>query len=557
MAILLLSYSYNEVDASSTLTLPRRVVTEPNFFSQKAGHISCCHLAPHQQTTIIFQAGNTKHLNTSAHRIDMPVPHDRIPFKTKNKEKRRAHLLKLKKEKEGIKRDERFRRRRDEDKNPRLREERRSRNVPATIDRKRVWDEIDENAAEGDALGLAVDVGMLAKRRKTAGGGEEEGQVAKDGLTAEKLQMVDAEERAKVATGMSREQGPGTSRSSHDEDEAEDLFSDEESDVAAAAHNISKDKLQGMSAAISRNDDQDDELDDKDDDDLASLMSDSASSTSSAVAPADTRIRAPSPSAASATSTHTNMTLIPESLALKFPTLFAAPTSAPKILITTTQHSTLHAQAALLTDLFPNSVYIRRTRHHHNSHAFSVREMARHASSRGFTALAVLGEERKRPSGLSVVHLPAGPTLHFSVSNWVEGKKLPGHGNATEHHPELLLNGFRTPLGLLAAHLFRSLFPPQPELAGRQVVTLHNQRDYIFVRRHRYVFRERRETEKKVTGSDGKDVKGVEGIRAGLQELGPRFTLKLRRVDKGVNRGSGQEWVWKAGMEKQRTRFQL
>jgi len=479
--------------------------------------------------------------------------HERIPFKTKNKEKRRSHLLKLKKEKEGIKRDERFRRRRDEDKNPRLREERRARNVPATIDRKRVWDELDENAADGDALGLAVDVGMLAKRRKTAAGEDEE-EAVRNGLTAEKLQMVDEEERARVAAVLSRE---GASQSNHDEDEADDLFSGEESDVAAPAAIAIQDMQQEAPPTVSGQDDEDHELDDDDDDDLASLMSDSASSTSSATAPTNTRARAPSPSAASATSTHTNMTLIPESLALKFPTLFAAPTSAPKILITTTQHSTLHAQAALLTSLLPNSVYVRRTRHHHHSHAFSVREVARHASSRGFTALAVLGEERKRPSSLSVVHLPAGPTLHFSVSNWVEGKKLPGHGNATEHHPELLLNGFRTPLGLLAAHLFRSLFPPQPELAGRQVVTLHNQRDYIFVRRHRYVFRERRETEKKVTGSDGRDVKGVEGIRAGLQELGPRFTLKLRRVDKGVNRGSGQEWVWKAGMEKQRTRFQL
>ena len=134
---------------------------------------------------------------------------------------------------------------------------------------------------------------------------------------------------------------------------------------------------------------------------------------------------------------------------------------------------------------------------------------------------------------------------------------MPGHGNPTSHTPELILNNFRTPLGLLTAHLFRSLFPPQPELQGRQVITLHNQRDYIFVRRHRYIFRDKRETEKSVVGPDGKVVKGVEDIRAGLQELGPRFTLKLRRIDKGIQRASGQEWVWKARMEKVRTKFQL
>lgn len=71
------------------------------------------------------------------------------------------------------------------------------------------------------------------------------------------------------------------------------------------------------------------------------------------------------------------------------------------------------------------------------------------------------------------------------------------------------------------------------------------------------MFREKRETEKNVVGPDGKEVKGVEGIRAGLQELGPRFTMKLRRVDRGIQRRSGQEWEWKVRMEKERTRFQL
>ena len=58
-------------------------------------------------------------------------------------------------------------------------------------------------------------------------------------------------------------------------------------------------------------------------------------------------------------------------------------------------------------------------------------------------------------------------------------------------------------------------------------------------------------------GPDGKEVKGVQGLRAGLQELGPRFTMKLRRIDRGIRRGSGQEWEWKGKMEKQRTKFQL
>ena len=95
--------------------------------------------------------------------------------------------------------------------------------------------------------------------------------------------------------------------------------------------------------------------------------------------------------------------------------------------------------------------------------------------------------------------------------------------------PELLLNGFQTPLGLLAAKSMNTLFPPKPELAGRQVLTLHNQRDYIFFRRHRYIFREARATEKNVQGADGKEMEGVKGIRAGLQEIGPSKSSALRR----------------------------
>ena len=61
---------------------------------------------------------------------------------------------------------------------------------------------------------------------------------------------------------------------------------------------------------------------------------------------------------------------------------------------------------------------------------------------------------------------------------------------------------------------------PITELVGRQVLTLHNQRDYIFVRRHRYVFREKRETEKQALGADGKPMKGAEDLRVGMQEIG-------------------------------------
>ena len=395
-----------------------------------------------------------------------------LPFKTDNKFRRLDLHVKQKKARDSLRRDERFRRKREEDRDPELRRERLARNIPHTIDKKRVWDEVD-----GDGLNVSVDVEQLRTRH-----------------------IAEAE--------------------------------------AALEEPLEED--------------QDDDAD-------SMLDSDSEEDEDAEPKPSKQRPRA---SSTAPSTTSTNLDLTPSSLALKFPTLFTdEPPPVPKILLTTSLNSTLHNEAQLLCTLFPNSTYIPRSAHRYG-HKFSLREISKFATNRNYTSVVLLKEDAKKPTGLTVVHLPSGPTCHFSIANWVEGKKLPGHGNPTNHYPELILNNFRTPLGLLTARLFLTLFPPQPELQGRQVVTLHNQRDYIFVRRHRYVFREKRETEKSVIGPDGKVVEGVEGIRAGLQELGPRFTLKLRRVDKGIGRAGSDgddavQWEWKAHMEKQRTRFNL
>ncbi|MCJ1289931.1 hypothetical protein MMC34_001465 [Xylographa carneopallida] len=413
-----------------------------------------------------------------------PSPKASLPFKTANKYKRQDLHVKQKKAREHTRRDERFRRRREEDKEPSLREDRIKRNIPLTLDRKRVWDEIDRDT--GDGLGVSVDVERL-KRRK-----------------------LEEEEEAAQAAELDPD-GEEEGSASDDQDSMIYFGSGDEEDKAKKKPQ----RRQGPRTATER-----------------------------ATSPVHS-------------TTSTNLDLTPEALAARFPSLFSMESPPiPKILITTSINSTLHNEARLLTTLFPHSVYIPRSSHRYG-HKFSVREISSFATNRQYTAVIVLKEDQKRPTGIDFVHLPSGPMFHFSISNWVEGKRLPGHGNPTNHLPEIILNNFRTPLGLLTAHLFRTMFPPQPEFQGRQVVTLHNQRDYIFLRRHRYVFREKRATEKSVVGPDGKEVKGVEGIRAGLQELGPRFTMKLRRIDRGIQHSSGQEWVWRGGMEKQRTKFQL
>ncbi|KAH7386632.1 anticodon-binding protein [Phaeosphaeria sp. MPI-PUGE-AT-0046c] len=421
-------------------------------------------------------------------------------FKPKNKLRRQAAYLNIKKTREAEKRDLRHRRKREEDKDPSLREERHATNVPVTIDSKRTWDD-DAVGDDEDALGWAVDVERLAKRRKL-----------------EQEQAADDAEEGEEGT-------------------------------------LAKLKKLEQYGASDNEDEQDDDADSMLDGD--SDLQDSASDSDASSAQKRPTKRASSPAASVATTTATNLELSPEFLKQKFPQLFD-PSPEPKVLVTTSINSTLHAEADILTSLFPNSTYIRRTANFH-AHKYSVREIAQFAANREYTALVVLmqAEHEKKPDGLDIIHLPNGPHFHFSVSNWIEGKKLPRHANDTGHYPELILNNFKTPLGILTAHLFKGLFPAQPELEGRQVLTLHNQRDYIFVRRHRYVFRDKRETEKPITGSDGKPMKGVEDVKVGMQEIGPRMTLKLRRIDRGVQFKSGQEWQWKGRMEKKRTRFNM
>ncbi|KAK7754217.1 Ribosome production factor 1 [Diatrype stigma] len=420
--------------------------------------------------------------------------------KTGNKLHRQSLYIKQKQEREKEKREARFRRKKEERQDPELRRVRVERNQPASLDRKRVWDDVDD-----DSLGARVDMEQLLKRRRIAQE-EEEAELA--------------ERKQKQIEG-------------NDDDEDDEDNEDDDDDA---------DSMLG-----SGSEGEDDDADDSDEEGAAKARAKRAIRDDSL---------APS-------TTSTNLDLTPEALMAKFPSLFAEDSlrAEPKLLVTTTLNSTLHDEARLLCLLFPHAHYVPRSAHRYG-HKYSVREIARFAANRGYSAVLVLREDQKRPAALDVVHLPAGPTAHFSISNWIPGKKIPHHGNPTNHYPELLLNNFKTPLGVLTARLFQTLFPRTPEFQGRQVVTLHNQRDYIFLRRHRYVFRDKRKTEKSVVGADGKELKGMEQIRAGLQELGPRATLKLRRIDKGVGRAGSEgddavSWEWKAKMEKERTRFNL
>ena len=157
--------------------------------------------------------------------------------------------------------------------------------------------------------------------------------------------------------------------------------------------------------------------------------------------------------------------------------------------------------------------------------SLELETICRIASSKDFTHLIVLGEKKKKCNKMIISKLPEGPTAYFKVSSIMPSSDVPNRGAASNYTPELILNHFNTRLGRRTARLLASLYSQSPEIEGRQVVTLHNQRDYIFVRFHRYVKRKW-----EGLGKDNMIKKTGRKSRIALQEIGPRFTLKLRWI---------------------------
>ncbi|XP_061540060.1 ribosome production factor 1 [Phycodurus eques] len=208
----------------------------------------------------------------------------------------------------------------------------------------------------------------------------------------------------------------------------------------------------------------------------------------------------------------------------------------PKVLITTSDRPRGRTVkfCEQLGTVIPNAhVYYRR--------GLALKRVIPQCIARDFTYLIVINEDRKVPNGLVLCHLPEGPTAHFKVSSVRLRKEMKRRGkDPTEHTPEVILNNFTTRLGHSIGRMLAALFPQNPQFVGRQVATFHNQRDFIFFRFHRYIFK----NEKK----------------AGIQELGPRFTLKLRSLQKGTfdSKFGEYEWVLKRHeMDACRRKFQL
>ncbi|BHF75422.1 Ribosome production factor 1 [Sparganum proliferum] len=177
------------------------------------------------------------------------------------------------------------------------------------------------------------------------------------------------------------------------------------------------------------------------------------------------------------------------------------------------------------------------------------------AIEHGYTAVLVLNEDMKKINTLVISHLPHGPTATFRLSNVIPRRKIRGlkhKGIEPGVVPHLILNRFMTRLGRRVERILGALFPavsrgpPQPHC---RTVVFHNQRDFIFFRHYRYQHKRDRFGQEEETEEAGTPATGLND-RVVTNEVGPRFTLKLRSIQMGTfdSQFGDYEWVRKTAV---------
>jgi len=172
-----------------------------------------------------------------------------------------------------------------------------------------------------------------------------------------------------------------------------------------------------------------------------------------------------------------------------------------------------------LADSFQNSQYFNRKK-------TTLKQLMKICHDREITDLIIVNEDRKQPNHWMHVHLPNGPTAYYRLTNCVLAENIwnPGELLPDDYEPELIMNNFTTRLGHTIERMISSMIPHETNLKGRRVMTFHNQRDFVFFRHHRYIFNNEKS--------------------ASLQEIGPRFTLKLQYLKEGTPDLEFNEYEW-------------
>ncbi|GAB2295858.1 hypothetical protein Dimus_030009 [Dionaea muscipula] len=194
----------------------------------------------------------------------------------------------------------------------------------------------------------------------------------------------------------------------------------------------------------------------------------------------------------------------------------------PKILLTTSRDPSapLRQFVKELKFVFPNATQMNRGNQ-------VIPEIMQTCNTHDFTDVIIVHEHRGVPDGLTICHLPFGPTAYFHLLNVVtrhDIKDSESIGNMPGAYPHLILDNFKSKLGLRMATILKHLFPvPKPDT--KHIITFANRSDYISFRNHVY----------------GKNSpKSVD-----LKEIGPRFEMQLYLIKLGTmdQKEAPTEWV--------------
>jgi len=202
----------------------------------------------------------------------------------------------------------------------------------------------------------------------------------------------------------------------------------------------------------------------------------------------------------------------------------------PKIMITTARDpsSKLKQFAKEMKLIFPNAQRINRGN-------YRVEQLLEACRANDVTDVVMVQEHRGIPDGLTVCHLPYGPTAFFTLANVVMRHDIPEVGTMSEAYPHLIFRNFTSKLGQRVKDILRYLYPV-PKEDSRRVMTFANDDDYISFRHHVYKY-------------EDKELQ--------LKEVGPRFEMKLYKIVRGTVDKLGtadDEWVHRPYMNTARKR---
>ncbi|XP_017486959.1 PREDICTED: U3 small nucleolar ribonucleoprotein protein IMP4 [Rhagoletis zephyria] len=193
----------------------------------------------------------------------------------------------------------------------------------------------------------------------------------------------------------------------------------------------------------------------------------------------------------------------------------------PKIMITTSHTPSVKLKMFVkeLRLIFPNAQRMNRGKQ-------DLKQLMRVCCCNDVTDVIVVHENRGIPDNVVISHLPNGPTAFFNISDVVMRHDVPFVSNMSEQNPHLIFHNFKTKIGERVTTILKHLFPT-PKLDSKRVITFGNHDDHISFRHHLFKY----------------ENKNLE-----LEEVGPRFTLKLYQIKLGKLDeipASDTEWILK------------